>query len=61
MKCRCPDGSYGKGCGEKVDCSMKEGKVCTRKMKKDKTEFLEKCKKPWGVKKCPHSCGFCKK
>ena len=61
MKCRCPDGSYGKGCKETVgqECRMTDSKVCARKMRKDETKFLEKCKTPWGGKKCPLSCGFC--
>lgn len=59
MKCRCPDGTYGKGCSETSDCSSNEKKRCSKLQTKKPDKFAEKCMKSWGAKKCPISCGFC--
>ena len=61
MRCRCPKGTYGgRECLGTADCTQQDVKACARLIKKDEDKFWAKCEKPWGVKKCPHSCGFCK-
>lgn len=60
MGCRCPGSTFGRNCGNDVDCKTgSDHKRCAEIEKRDQDKFDKKCGKTWGKKKCPHSCGFC--